>query len=509
MRCIPLNTNKYMSFTVPLKKMKKDDKCVTYSLKFIDSIRFMNDSLSNLVDNLSELYTCKCLDKKDQDIKIKYKEQKVLIYKNIIENNKEKQIHENKINKIVYTKCKSCNSKNKQSLHSLIKRFSNTYKLTYNNTDKFLLFLRKGVYPYEYMNDRNKFNENKLLSVNSFYFKLKLENINKEDYDHAKNVWDTFKIKNLGEYHDLYVQLDTTQFADAFENFRSVCLKEYELDPLYFVSIPGLALEAMLKLTNVKIELLTDIDMYLMVENAIRGGLTQVVKKYAVANNKYLPDYNKNIKSSYLQYLDANNLYGYAMIKKLPLDGFRWSDPNKYTSEFIKKYDYEIDNRGYLLEVDIEYPKYLNKAHEDLPFLCEIRKTLDKQFKYEISDDIKKKHYNVYRLLNITHESENRLIATIQDKKKYVVNISTLKQALDHGLILTKVHRVIEFNQSNQLKPYIDKNTELRAKAKNEFEKKFFKLINNSVSGKMIENVRKHRDIKLIVTEERRKKLAS
>ena len=282
----------------------------------------MNDSLSNLVGNLSELYTCKCLDKKDQDIKIKYKEQKVFIYKNIIENNKEKQIQENKTNKIVYTKCKSCNSKNKQSLHSLIKRFSNTYKLTYNNTDKFLLFLRKGVYPYEYMNDRNKFNENKLPSVNSFY-------------DHAKNVWDTFKIKNLGEYHDLYVQLDTTQLADAFEDFRSVCLKEYELDPLCFVSIPGLALEAMLKLTNVKIELLTDIDMYLMVENAIRGGLTQVVKKYAVANNKYLPDYNESIKLSYLQYLDANNLYGYAMIKKLPLDGFKWSDPNKYTSEKI------------------------------------------------------------------------------------------------------------------------------------------------------------------------------
>ena len=146
----------------------------------------MNDSLSNLVDNLSELYTCKCLDKKDQDIKIKYKEQKVLIYKNIIENNKEKQIHENKINKIVYTRCKSCNTKNKQLLDSLIKRFPRTHKLSNNNIDKFLLLLRKGVYPYEYMNDWNKFNETKLPSINSFYSKLKLENIDKEDYDHAK-----------------------------------------------------------------------------------------------------------------------------------------------------------------------------------------------------------------------------------------------------------------------------------------------------------------------------------
>ena len=124
-------------------------------------------------------------------------------------------------------------------------------------------------------------------------------------------------MKKLGEYHDLYVQSDTTQLADVFENFRAVCLKEYESDPAYFVSTPGLALESMLKITKVKIELLTDIDMVLMVENLIRGGLTQVVRKYGVANNKYLPDYDKNQKSTYLQYLDANNLYGYAMIKEI------------------------------------------------------------------------------------------------------------------------------------------------------------------------------------------------
>ena len=265
----------------------------------------------------------------------------------------------------------------------------------------------------------------------------------------------------------------------------------------------------MLKITKVKIELLTDIDMVLMVENAIRGGLTQVVKKYGVANNKYLPDYDKNQKSTYLQYLDANNLYGYAMIKKLPLNGFKWSDSNIYTTEFIKNYDDDKSKKGYLLEVDVEYPKHSHKAHEDLPFLAEKRKKLDKPFKHEINDDIKKAHSKVFNQSNITHAPENKVIATIQDKKKYVVNITTLKQALDHGLILSKVHRVIEFNQSNWLKPYIDKNTELRAKAKNEFEKNFFKLMNNSVFGKMIENVRKHRDIKLIVTEERRKKLTS
>ena len=246
----------------------------------------------------------------------------------------------------------------------------------------------------------------------------------------------------------------------------------------------------MLKITKIKLELLTDIDIVLMVENSIRGGLTQVVRKYGVGNNKYLPDYDKSQTSSYLQYLDANNIYGYPMIKKLPLNRFKWSAPKMYTSEFIKNHDDEKSNKGYLLEVDIEYPKHLHKAHEDLPFLPGRRKPLDKPYKHEVSDD---------EQFNITHEPKNKLIATIQDKKN-VINISTLKQALDHGLILTKVHKVIEYNQSNWLKPYIDKNTKLRANAKTEFEKIFFKLMNNAVFGKMIENVRKRRDIKLIVT---------
>ena len=141
--------------------------------------------------------------------------------------------------------------------------------------------------------------------------------------------------------------------------------------------------------------------------------------------------------------------------------------------DLLKTHDDEKSNKGYLLEVDIEYPKHLHKAHEDLPFLPERRKPLDKPYKHEVSDDVKKAHKKVFKQFNITHEPENKLIATIQDKEKYVVNILTLKQALDRGLVLTKVRRVIEYNQSNWLKPYIDKNTELRAKAK--FEKKLEK----------------------------------
>ena len=248
--------------------------------------------------------------------------------------------------------------------------------------------------------------------------------------------------------------------------------------------------------------------MVLMTEKGICGGLTQVVKKDAIANNKYLPTYDKSKKNVFLQYLDANSLYGYAMNKTLPLNGYKWADKTIFTDDFIKNYDDKGD-KGYLLEVDVEYPKELYSAHKDLPFLPERRFKLHKEFEHKVGEEIKKAHKKVYKTFNITHERESKLIATVQNKNKYVVSISSLKQALKHGLKLQEVHRVIEYNQSNWLKPYIDKNAMLRKGAKNEFEKDFFKLINNSVFGKMIENVRKRRDIKLIVTEERRKKLVS
>ena len=264
----------------------------------------------------------------------------------------------------------------------------------------------------------------------------------------------------------------------------------------------------MLKMTKVKIELLTDIDMVLMTEKAIHGGLTQVIRKHEVANKKYLPTYNKTKKSVFLQYLDANNLYGYAMNQKLPLDGYKWTDVSIFTDDFVKNYDVNGD-KGYLLEVDVEYPIEMRIAHEDLPFLSERKvKSTKSHSNYEF-DEITRAHRKVYKTFNINPEPDNKLIASVRDKNKYVLHISTLKQALCHGLRLSKVYRVIEFNQSAWLKPYIDMNTNFRCVAKNDLEKNFFKLMSNSVFGKMIENVRKRREIKLIVSEERRKKLVS
>ena len=201
----------------------------------------------------------------------------------------------------------------------------------------------------------------------------------------------------------------------------------------------------MLKCTKVKLEVLTDIDMILMVEKGIHGGLTQVVKRHAVANHKYLPSYDASKNSVFLKYLDANNLYGYAMSQKLPLDGYEWNNIERFTSDFVKNYDVNGD-KGYLLEVDVEYPKRVRVAHGELPFLPARKNKIPKHHNKKEYDDFECKEYEdtvkkcvvnahkkVNKAFNITHEPENKLIATVQDKNKYVCNISTLKLALKHG----------------------------------------------------------------------------
>ena len=193
-----------------------------------------------------------------------------------------------------------------------------------------------------------------------------MEDISNIDYRHVNNVLKGFKLENLGDYYDLYVQSDTL----LFNNFRDMCIKEYELDLAQFLSLPGLAWQACLKKTNIELELLTDYDMLLTVEEGIREGICHSIHRYAKANNKYMKNYNINEESSYIQYLDANNLYGWAMSKKLPENEFKWFDNDKIYEEFIKNYN-ENNKKGYILEVDVKYPKNLHDLHSDFPFLPE------------------------------------------------------------------------------------------------------------------------------------------
>ena len=245
LECLGQNTEKYITFSAPIrKKIENKGIEITYKIKFIDSYRFMSSSLSKLIDNLSEgFHNNKCLDCESCLDYMKTKNEKLIL------------------------KCFNCKQNyEKDFSKELIKRFTSTYEFCNGNLNKFILLLRKGVYPYEYMDNLERFDETLLPNKESFYSNLNMENIDDIDYRHGNNVFKIFKLKNLGDYHDLYVKSDTLLLADVFENFRNTCLKVYELDPAHFLSLPGLAWQACLKKTNIKLGLLTDYDMLLMVE---------------------------------------------------------------------------------------------------------------------------------------------------------------------------------------------------------------------------------------------------
>ena len=280
-------------------------------------------------------------------------------------------------------------------------------------------------------------------------------------------------MEHLQDYHNLYNETDVLLLADVFENFRDICIKNYKLDPAHYYTAPGLAWDACLKITDVKLELLTDIDMLLMVEKGIRGGVSMISNRYGKANNKYIGDkFNPSELSKYLMYLDANNLYGTAMSMKLPTSGFKWMN-NKELSVWEKI--------PCILEVDLEYPEELHDLHNDYPLAPE----------------------------RINCDKVEKLIPNLRDKKKYVIHYKNLKQYLKLGLKLKRIHRGIKVVESEWLKPYIDMNTKLRTKANNNFEKDFFKLMNNSVFGKTMENIRNRVNIKLVNDRDKAKKLAA
>ncbi|KAL9988273.1 hypothetical protein ACROYT_G002704 [Oculina patagonica] len=354
--------------------------------------------------------------------------------------------------------------------------------------EKLNLMSRKGVYCYDYMDSFDKFNE-KLPKKEDFYSILNNEHISDEDYQHVKNVWKMFKINNMGEYHDLYLKSDVLLLSDVFESFRKTCLEYYKLDPCHYFTSPALSWDSMLKMTGIELELMTDIDMHQFIEMGMRGGISYIANRHSKANNKYMDEYDKKSTSKYIMYLDSNNLYGFAMSQYLPKGGFKWLTQKQINETNLAKYK-EDSNKGLILEVDLKYPNELHNLHNDYPLGAEkVKVTKDM-----LSDYCK----NIAEKYNITTGLVNKLIPTLNNKEKYVLHYRNLQLYLDLGLKLTKVHRALEFNQSPWLKQYIDYNTEKRKNAKNAFEKDFFKLMNNSVFGKTMENLKKRVDVRAV-----------
>ena len=351
------------------------------------------------------------------------------------------------------------------SLAELASNLTQHYNLSKFFKGKELAMVKKkGVYPYDYMDSFKRLSETSLPTPDHFYSKLNDTSISTSDYQHAQKVWEVFGMKTMRDYHDLYQKTDVLLLADVFEEFRKVCLDNYQLDPAWYYTSPGLAWDACQKIMKVELELLHDQDMLLMVEKGIRGGVSMISTRYGKANNKYMEEYDPSLPSKHIIYLDANNLYGWAMSRKLPTHGFRWMSEKSLDN---------WENMPCILEVDLEYPHDLHDLHNDYPLAPE---------RLEINGVCK-------------------LIPNLSDKKKYVVHYEALKLYVKYGLKITKIHRGITFQERAWLKDYIDMNTRLRTNSKNNFESNFFKLMNNSVFGKTIENIRKRTDIKLATTQ--------
>ena len=364
------------------------------------------------------------------------------------------------------------------SLEKLVKKldrpkFRHTSK--YFSEQQLDLVLRKGVYPYEYLDSVEKLLETKLPPKERFTSTLSGTEISDKDYEHANKVWSEFRCKNLADYTELYCKSDVLLLADVFENLINVFFEKFQLDPAHYVTAPSLALDAMLKMTEVKLELLTDPDMFLFFEKGVRGGASSITKRYAKANNRYMGnEFDPNKPSIYIPYLDANNLNGWAMSQPLPHSNFKWLS-EKELNEMMTDHN---KIQGCTLEVDLEYPTELHDLHNDYPLAPE----------------------------SIVVNRVEKLILNLNNKTKYVLHHRSLKECLERGLMLRKIHRGIKYEESTFLKNYIDSNTASRTAAKNDFEKDFFKLMNNSVFGKTMENVRKRCSVQ-VVNEQETKKL--
>ena len=277
------------------------------------------------------------------------------------------------------------------------------------------MLTRKGVYPYEYIDSWDKFDECKLPSIGCFYSTLTNSNISEEDYKFALELWEKFHLKNIGDLHDLYMNTDVMLLADVFESFRSTTIEKYKLDPAHFMTAPSLSWSACLKKTKVKLELLTDPDMSMFIDKSLLGGISAILSPYAKANNPQCPDYNSDLPLNSILYVDCNNLYGWAMSLYLPTGGFQWVETsvNENWGDFILQQKDEQED-GYFLEVDLDYPEELHDTHDYYPCAPE---------KLKISEEFLSEHQKELGKKCGAKFGSEKLCLTLKPKVKYILHL--------------------------------------------------------------------------------------
>lgn len=370
------------------------------------------------------------------------------------------------------------------------KNFDNMKK--YYSGEALDLLCRKGFYPYEWVDNDDKLNHVGLPERKEFYSMLSKEHISEDNYKHATNVYNKLNCETFRDYHLTYLKCDVLLLADVFENFRNTCISYYDLDPANYLTSPSLAWDAMLKMTNIELEQISDIKILNIIERQKRGGLCFVgSKRHIEANNEYLENYDDKKDSNYLMYWDANNLYGQAMSQPLPYKDIEFSNVDIDT--VLNTSD---DNEtGYILEVDLHIPDEIHDKLKEYPPCPEIMTPTEDMFS-DYQKELMKKH-NIKANKNTT-----KLVPHLMDKKNYCIHYRNLKYVVELGLKITIVHNIISFKQKTWLKEYIDFNTEKRKHAKNEFEKDFFKLLNNAIYGKTMENVKNRINLHLTHNED-------
>ena len=355
------------------------------------------------------------------------------------------------------------------------------------------LLLRKGVYPYEYATSLKKvLTTKKLPAKKHFYSRLKKEHVSDSDYKHAKEVWNYFDCQSLKDYTKLYCRADTFQLAEAVMQLRNTIYNNFKLDMTHYLSMPMITKDIMLKESGCKIELISDIDMLHWIKSNIRGGLSYVNTRFIDVEAERQERVKRGQKPHFsLLYVDANNLYGAAMRFPMPVGDYKWL--KKKERESVLKNINTLstnDTTGYIFEVTLRYPKHLHKKHSSFPLA---------PHQLEITDEMLSDYAREAkeRLTGKRKYRARKLTSTFLARKNYVCHALNLKLYLQLGLQVVKVHKAISFRQERVLKAHVDMCTKSRASAPTMSLKNFWKLLNNSLYGKMIESGANKMDVKI------------